>query len=541
MQARTGRRSRRPSPGHESTSRVAVASAWWPPPCSCCRWPGSLWQGPVVRRGRRARRRAGAHLAAAVARLLAVGHGGVDRARGAARLGAGPRPVPRSPPAACRWSPCRWCCRRSSAASRCSGLRPRGACSAATSTPGSASRCRSPRPAWSGRDVRRHAVPGHHRRGCAARRRPPLRGGRRDARRRPVDDLPPRHAARWSAPALAAGAVLCWARALGEFGATITFAGNFPGRTQTHAARRLPGAGDRPGGRDRAQPRAARRVGRPSWPSLRDRWLAARVTVPLRSDARLVRRLGAPSTSTCGCGSRPARWSRCSARTARARPPLLRALAGLRPLDARPRQSRRRRPRRPADPGLGAARAPPDRRGLPGLPAVPAPQRPGQRGLRACVGPGVDRRAARATAPGVARPGGPGRPARTAGPGSSPAGRRSGWRWPGRWPRRRRCCCSTSRSPRSTPAPADELARELRRHLSALPGRALLVTHDPLDAMALADRLVIVEGGPGGAGGRRGRASPPARARDYVADLVGLNLYTGQGRTEHAVRVDAGG
>ncbi|MCG5450753.1 molybdate ABC transporter permease subunit [Micromonospora hortensis] len=35
------------------------------------------------------------------------------------------------------------------------------------------------------------------------------------------------------APGLAAGAVLCWARALGEFGATITFAGNFPGRTQT--------------------------------------------------------------------------------------------------------------------------------------------------------------------------------------------------------------------------------------------------------------------------------------------------------------------
>lgn len=35
------------------------------------------------------------------------------------------------------------------------------------------------------------------------------------------------------APSLAAGAVLCWARALGEFGATITFAGNFPGRTQT--------------------------------------------------------------------------------------------------------------------------------------------------------------------------------------------------------------------------------------------------------------------------------------------------------------------
>jgi molybdate transport system permease protein len=35
------------------------------------------------------------------------------------------------------------------------------------------------------------------------------------------------------APGVAAGAVLCWARALGEFGATITFAGNFPGRTRT--------------------------------------------------------------------------------------------------------------------------------------------------------------------------------------------------------------------------------------------------------------------------------------------------------------------
>jgi molybdate transport system permease protein len=35
------------------------------------------------------------------------------------------------------------------------------------------------------------------------------------------------------APGVAAGSVLCWARALGEFGATITFAGNLPGTTQT--------------------------------------------------------------------------------------------------------------------------------------------------------------------------------------------------------------------------------------------------------------------------------------------------------------------
>jgi molybdate transport system permease protein len=35
------------------------------------------------------------------------------------------------------------------------------------------------------------------------------------------------------APGIASGAALAWARALGEFGATITFAGSFPGRTQT--------------------------------------------------------------------------------------------------------------------------------------------------------------------------------------------------------------------------------------------------------------------------------------------------------------------
>ncbi len=46
-------------------------------------------------------------------------------------------------------------------------------------------------------------------------------------------------ASRWTVfrrvtlPMVMPGAVLCWARALGEFGATITFAGNFPGTTRT--------------------------------------------------------------------------------------------------------------------------------------------------------------------------------------------------------------------------------------------------------------------------------------------------------------------
>ena len=36
-----------------------------------------------------------------------------------------------------------------------------------------------------------------------------------------------------SLPSVFAGAGMCWARALGEFGATITFAGNLPGVTRT--------------------------------------------------------------------------------------------------------------------------------------------------------------------------------------------------------------------------------------------------------------------------------------------------------------------
>jgi molybdate transport system permease protein len=53
-----------------------------------------------------------------------------------------------------------------------------------------------------------------------------------------VDGAAERGVFRWitaplAAPALAAGLVLCWARALGEFGATIIFAGSIEGRTQT--------------------------------------------------------------------------------------------------------------------------------------------------------------------------------------------------------------------------------------------------------------------------------------------------------------------
>ncbi|MEH1163897.1 ABC transporter ATP-binding protein [Micromonospora sp. CPCC 205539] len=67
---------------------------------------------------------------------------------------------------------------------------------------------------------------------------------------------------------------------------------------------------------------------------------------------------------------------------------------------------------------------------------------------------------------------------------------------------------------------------ELQRHLGAHTGATLLVTHDPLDALVLADRLVIVEAGRVVQEGDA--ATITARPRtDYVARLVGLNLYRG--------------
>ncbi|GIJ68513.1 ABC transporter ATP-binding protein [Virgisporangium ochraceum] len=77
---------------------------------------------------------------------------------------------------------------------------------------------------------------------------------------------------------------------------------------------------------------------------------------------------------------------------------------------------------------------------------------------------------------------------------------------------------------------------ELHRHLAEHPGATLLVTHDPLDALVLADRLVIIEDGRVVQEGDA--ATITARPRtDYVARLVGLNLYRGTA-DGHTVRID---
>jgi molybdate transport system ATP-binding protein len=74
-----------------------------------------------------------------------------------------------------------------------------------------------------------------------------------------------------------------------------------------------------------------------------------------------------------------------------------------------------------------------------------------------------------------------------------------------------------------------DVRRDLRRHLTTFEGIRLLVTHDPIDAYALADRLIIIEGGRVVQAGAIADVTARPRSR-YIADLVGVNLLSGVGR-----------
>jgi molybdate transport system ATP-binding protein len=85
-----------------------------------------------------------------------------------------------------------------------------------------------------------------------------------------------------------------------------------------------------------------------------------------------------------------------------------------------------------------------------------------------------------------------------------------------------------------------ELRGELRRYLGGFAGPTLVVTHDPLDALVLADRIVVLEDG------RVAQAGAPAEvarrpATQYVARLMGLNLYRGVAGRDGVVELDGGG
>jgi molybdate transport system ATP-binding protein len=93
-------------------------------------------------------------------------------------------------------------------------------------------------------------------------------------------------------------------------------------------------------------------------------------------------------------------------------------------------------------------------------------------------------------------------------------------------------------------AALDILARqavriELSQQLANFAGSALLVTHDPIDAMLLADRILVLEDG---SVTQEGSAAELARrpATAYVAALMGVNLLAGTAR-DGTINLDAGG
>jgi len=68
--------------------------------------------------------------------------------------------------------------------------------------------------------------------------------------------------------------------------------------------------------------------------------------------------------------------------------------------------------------------------------------------------------------------------------------------------------------------------RDLRQYLATFDGMRILVTHDPVDAYALADRVAILDGGRIVQVGTLAEVTAHPRSR-YVADLVGVNLVVG--------------
>ena len=84
-----------------------------------------------------------------------------------------------------------------------------------------------------------------------------------------------------------------------------------------------------------------------------------------------------------------------------------------------------------------------------------------------------------------------------------------------------------------------ELRRDLRAHLATFAGARVLVTHELLDAVALADRLVVLEDGRVAQAGPVAEVAGRPRSR-YVADLVGVNLLRGRGAGSRGRRSTAG-
>ena len=77
----------------------------------------------------------------------------------------------------------------------------------------------------------------------------------------------------------------------------------------------------------------------------------------------------------------------------------------------------------------------------------------------------------------------------------SPAASSSASRSPARWRRTRACCCSTSRSPRSTSSCASSMQVEIKRIQREVGVTTVAVTHDQTEAMTMSDRVAIMRDG----------------------------------------------
>ena len=117
---------------------------------------------------------------------------------------------------------------------------------------------------------------------------------------------------------------------------------------------------------------------------------------------------------------------------------------------------------------------------------------------------------------------------------SSPAASASASPWAARSCATRRCSCSTSRSPTSTPSCASQMRTEIKELHQRLKTTTVYVTHDQIEAMTMADRIVVMHDG------MVEQIGTPLELYDqpanlFVAGFIGspaMNFLQGQGAGE---------
>ncbi|MCQ4042910.1 ABC transporter permease [Streptantibioticus rubrisoli] len=351
-----------------------------------------------------------------------------------------------------------------------------------------------------------------------------------------------------TAPGLVAAAALCWARALGEFGATITFAGNLPGVTQTLPLQVYLMLQDDPEGAT-AVSLLLLAVAMVVLIALRGRWTGPKPTTVVTAEPRADDNRadgangGAPHPHSRPAPRREASWSLAAEVTGltqltlaaepgttiavvgpngAGKTTLLRALLGLTPLATA---------RTLALGGEDVAAQAPHKRHVAWVPQdgalFPHLTALGNTayGLRA---QGVSRRAARAEARSWLDRLAVG----------DLASRRPG-RLSGGQAQRVALARALAARPRlllldEPLAALDQTTRAhvrhtLREHLADFPGVCLIVTHDPVEAVSLADQVLVLEGG------RPVQYAPPAEVSrhprsPWVARMLGRNAWSGRVR-----------